>query len=172
MPLKDHVVPHPGVTVLEAVGGKKSTAAVADPKVNQTGKKKVASRASSIMKIADETSKETYQVFKRGKPYTKLASNDASPRMTRENYFKIAEQQGLATMREDMISILGGPSEHDKGYSTRKSGNLGDTLKNASFSIGTKPGDATLSKLIALENSTNSLGQSTGSNTNVFKRRH
>lgn len=34
-----------------------------------------------------------------------MASNEMSPRMTRENYFKIAESQGLGNMRDEMISI-------------------------------------------------------------------
>ena len=42
----------------------------------------------------------TFQVTKRGKPFTKMASNAQMLRMTRDSYFKIAEQQGLTTMRE------------------------------------------------------------------------
>ena len=41
--------------------------------------------------------------------------------MTRETYFKIAESQGLATMRDQAISIMG--SENDGFMKTGKSGN-------------------------------------------------
>ena len=40
--------------------------------------------------------------------------------MTRETYFKIAESQGLATMRDQAISIMG--SENDGFMKTGKSG--------------------------------------------------
>jgi len=60
-------------------------------------------------------------VSKRGKPFTKLAADQASPRMTRDSYFKLAESQGLSTMRDEMISIMGGPSQTDNLLTTRQS---------------------------------------------------
>ena len=36
-----------------------------------------------------------------------MATNDYSPRMTRDAYFKIAEVRNLSSMRDDMVSILG-----------------------------------------------------------------
>ena len=53
------------------------------------------------------TERTNYQVLKKGKPYSKMATNDYSPRMTREAYFKIAEVRNLSSMRDDMVSILG-----------------------------------------------------------------
>jgi len=41
--------------------------------------------------------------------------------MTRDSYFKLAESQGLSTMRDEMISIMGGPSQTDNLLTTRQS---------------------------------------------------
>ena len=73
-------------------------------------------------------------MHKRGKPFTKMASNDTSPRMTRENYFKIAESQGLSTMREEMISIMGKTADmaNENLQGVRRSGFGGP---NASFAF-------------------------------------
>ena len=61
-----------------------------------------------------------FQIFKKGKPFTKLSTNDQTPRMTRENYFKLAESQGLVTMREEMISILN-QTDNELNMSTHRS---------------------------------------------------
>mmetsp|Transcript_24476 Transcript_24476/g.30497 ORF Transcript_24476/g.30497 Transcript_24476/m.30497 type:complete len:83 (+) Transcript_24476:1691-1939(+) len=67
-----------------------------------------------------------FQVSKRGKPFTKLATNKHSPRMTRENYFKIAESQGLSTLRDQSISIMG--SDNEGFMKTGKSGKSGNNF--------------------------------------------
>ena len=100
MTIKDSMKPMKGVTVLESVG--------------DIVKPVQSARGSSTL-----VDKANYQVWKRGKPFTKLAADKASPRMTRDSYFKLAESQGLSTMRDEMISIMGGPSQTDNLLTTR-----------------------------------------------------
>ena len=64
MTLTDNFAPDKGVTMLE--------------------------NADDGKKIQNEA-QPNFQVFKKGKPFTKMASNDVTPRMTREGYFKIAD---------------------------------------------------------------------------------
>lgn len=85
-------------------------------------------------------------MWKRGKPFTKLAADQASPRMTRDSYFKLAESQGLSTMRDEMISIMGGPSQTDNLLTTRQS---------IDFPAGTKGApkkDQNSSKFVSIAN--------------------
>ena len=57
--------------------------------------------------VDDKSTFSNFQVLKKGKPFTKLATNEQSPRMTRDAYFKIAEARNLSSMRDDMASIMG-----------------------------------------------------------------
>ena len=47
-----------------------------------------------------------------------------SPRMTRDAYFKIVENQNLSTMRDEMLSIMNGATtdNNDNTVTTRRSG--------------------------------------------------
>ena len=78
MTLQEKLSPHQGVTVLDPVDDKSTF-----------------------------TDRTNFQVLKKGKPFTKLATNELSPRMTRDAYFKIAEARNLSSMRDDMASIMG-----------------------------------------------------------------
>ena len=74
-----------------------------------------------------------YQVFKKGKPFTKMATNEQSPRMTRENYFKIADSQALGTMREEMIQIMrSGNSQDEVGQTSMRRSGLENDRKQQS----------------------------------------
>lgn len=47
-----------------------------------------------------------YQVFKRGGPFSKKATDEQSLRLTREAYFKLVEGRSLGNMRDDMNSVM------------------------------------------------------------------
>ncbi len=101
MTIKDTMTPGSGVVVFESVQ-------------NPMGPK-----TSSLTVGASE--KPAYQVLKRGKPFQRKGTDQASPRMTRDSYFKLAESQGLSTMRDEIISIMG-PSQTENMLTTRQSG--------------------------------------------------
>ena len=112
MTLRDNLAPDKGVTVLEPTNQ--------DVGLGNTMKGSTMQRRTSLMEA-----QVNYQVFKKGKPFTKMATNEQSPRMTRENYFKIADSQALGTMREEMIQIMrSGNSQDEIGGQTsmRRSG--------------------------------------------------
>ena len=86
MTLQEVLTPLDGVTVFEQVLAK-----AANEKV------------SSYNVLAQQ--QPSFQVTKRGKPFTKMASNKSQMRMTRENYFKMTESQGLQQIRDHAMSI-------------------------------------------------------------------
>ena len=78
-----------------------------------------------------EGSSLKYQLAKKGRPYTKLGK-DNSLRMTRENYFAVADKQDVRKMREeyDKLNQTMRDSEMRNSKNTSKLGFPRTTIRN------------------------------------------
>jgi len=85
------------------------------------------------LKQPEQEKKEVYTIAKRSKPFTKMALDSQSPRMTREDYFKIAENRGLATMREELGSLM---TTKDNEISLQTGSVFASSKVGASFQVG------------------------------------
>ena len=94
MTVRDNLLPIDGVTIYEEAVGNRGSAGRTESSWAKKASEALTDRRAS-----------SFYVSKRGKPFTKMASNKESMRMTRQSYFKIAESQGLKTLREPQISI-------------------------------------------------------------------
>ena len=68
-------------------------------------------------KVSDLQMPDNFQILKKGKPFSKLASDSTTNRMSRENYFKIAETQDIGMMRSNLNMLNRNSPSADKEIS-------------------------------------------------------
>lgn len=109
-----------------------------------------------------------YQVSKKGKPFSKLASDQTSPRMTRESYFKIAETQGL---REQAVSYMAISTEDNMETNRKQSHGSFPPTKNGLFMPKEKRNSTNFVSVSVFEAESNATSTS-NNKMPKFARRH
>ena len=138
--------------------------------VSKSVKESNLKRAATFRQV-ELDKKEDYTVSKRSKPFTKLATDAQSPRMTREDYFKIAESQGLVTMREEMGSLM---NTKDNEILLQTGSVFASSKGGASFQIGMPSKKMAASNLISISANPyeSSEDMDISKSRQNFKRRH